>query len=769
MLETNLRIVAGGGALRVPVRYAAVETAHVTGKMLETACNVIRDRHRVAGKPVPGRTNEIVVLSSERLRPVKLEDENLTLTITDCERTGCELSLGTSEGISLLPALFERALLGQVARTTNLWRLDSPRKWLERDPFVSRDEIDAYRRIEISSLFVEDVGVSIAVDISTAFLTARTLDHFFALGASVGERRERQTLFNRLTSRQKGQKGTLVYRVGGMTRVCYFEKLDSDRPCGKTPEFKINGRRYGSVHEYYAEKYPDAKISPDDPAALVSFRGMDSPVWVAARLLSIRVMNDSLPESLTSVDKIAPPDRVRMIDEFWSRVGCDPFGNGSLGLCDGFWQPEGDRTMLVPVPALEFGKGQILEAPSNATTSEYKKHYRKRAEMLESAGAYHVPPAADRTLHCAHPRAVSAEIAAQFAGDIARALNKWTGVPFKINLCGYSSLTDATARLRTASAAGTVLFILDEKPASYHECAFQLSGWRVKRATISSVLKHHRYLQDGAWDRKKQEMNQRRGWQKWEQYILMNALDVLQQMDGVPFRVPSIGQFEGQLAIDVGRDRRYIAISLIVARDKNATPNFRIVTDVQPKTDPKLDTINPTILSDSILQLFGRTFRGKFEPLTSLLGIRDGELRGEELTGLSQAYLRLKEKGFLTADAATSIAELHKSTLKNIRLWERTANGSVSNPLEGSVVILSSCSSVITTTGEATLHQGTAEPMMVVCAGPVEPLRRVSEAVAVGAQLNWGSPGVAQRLPIAFKRTDEELEIRSTQEIRRIA
>ncbi len=83
--------------------------------------------------------------------------------------------------------------------------------------------------------------------------------------------------------------------------------------------------------------------------------------------------------------------------------------------------------------------------------------------------------------------------------------------------------------------------------------------------------------------------------------------------------------------------------------------------------------------------------------------------------------------------------------------------------------MLSTTMAALTTTGDATLHQGTAEPMTICCDGPAELLVKVVEAAAVGAQLNWGSPGVAQRLPIIFKRTDEELDVRYAQEIRRVA
>ena len=249
----------------------------------------------------------------------------------------------------------------------------------------------------------------------------------------------------------------------------------------------------------------------------------------------------------------------------------------------------------------------------------------------------------------------------------------------------------------------------------------------------------------------------------------MNAYDVLQQMDGIPFRIPSLGYYEGALAIDVGHDRRYVAISLLIGRDATKAPSFRIVTDVHPKADYKQETINPTILADMIVQLFGKVFRGKYDPLRSLIILRDGEFRGQEHQGVAAAILRLKEKKILETDSFTTSAELHKSSQKSIRLWERGADGSVSNPLEGTAVVISSSMSVLTTTGVGTLNQGTAEPMAITCQEGRESLIRATEAVSISAQLNWSSPTVAQRLPLFFKRTDEELQIRAAQEIRRIA
>jgi hypothetical protein len=769
MIETNMRIVAGGSDLSVPVRYARVGTAHVTRENLERACNLLGHRYQLAARPVPKQENELIVLSEKPLRGLKVEDENATVTIEDAGNDGCDIDLTDDIGRIVMPALVERALLARLPSTTKLWRLDSPRKWLEPAPFVSKDGIEAYRRYEVSSLLIDGVGVAISVDISTAFLGSEAMDYYYAAGISPEEGRRRQEVFSRLASRQKGQKGTLVYRIGSTTSTCYFEKGSLGQTCGRTPELKVNGKSYRSLFDYYTQRHPEADVKESEPAVLVSFRGIDQAVWVAARLLRVRVMNDSVPDSLSSVDKIAPLERVRMIEQFWSMLGEAPFGKDFLKLSPGFWRPEVGRIIAVPVPELEFADGRVLPPPHRGESAELKKHYRERTEMLESAGVHHLPPATNRMIHGVHPSTIGSEAAVRFVGDVAQTISKWTKVPFKTNVAAYNNVMEATTRLRSTVQSATVLFILDENPVAYYDSAFQLPGWRLKRVTQASLRRHYRYLQEGVRDKKTNSMNLHRGGQKWDLYVQMNALDLLQQMDGIPYRIPSIGTFDAQLAIDVGYDRRHVAMSLLIAREKSVSPSFRIVTEVHAKTDHKLETINAAILTDMILQIFGKVFHGKCDPLRSLLVVRDGEFRGDEKTGVYQALLRLKDKGFVTLDASTSLAELHKTSQKNIRLWERASGTIALNPLEGQAVMLSSSVAVLVTTGSATLHQGTAEPMLISCEGAEGLLQKVVEATAIGAQLNWGSPGVAQRLPLVFKRTDEELDIRYTQEIRRIA
>jgi hypothetical protein len=103
-----------------------------------------------------------------------------------------------------------------------------------------------------------------------------------------------------------------------------------------------------------------------------------------------------------------------------------------------------------------------------------------------------------------------------------------------------------------------------------------------------------------------------------------------------------------------------------------------------------------------------------------------------------------------------------------VRIWEVDAAGRVENPLEGTAVQVTSNSVVLTTTGQATLHQGAAHPLLLIGNGGGDQTMDAAEAFFAGAQLNWSSPRVAQRLLLPLKRTDEELVARAAQEIRRI-
>jgi len=536
MLETNIRIVHPGPHLYLWVRRATVKGPDLSDDLLQRACGALRYRHRLAAVPYSGPKPSLLVLTKRPIPSIYLEQEEWVLDIADAGESSRRLSLTDTEDALLIPTLIERSLLAELARRTDLWTLDSPRIWYEAKPFQTEEGIAAYRRFEVASLFIEGVGVGVSADVGTAFFTTNTLAYFFDVTVDADEKQHRRALLAELTGRQLGQKGTLLYDNGRSRVKCYFEDAPEGVTCGNTGKVRVKGNTYDSLFAYYRSEVSELPVTEDTAVVRVSFPGLDRPQPVAADRVYVRVMNDDVPESLSTVDKIAPTERRTLLQGFWNRLELNALGSVAPGFYSGFWVPKPDRiTQLIPV-GIEFGQGQRLPAPSSPSVGAYRDYYRQRLEYLKIAGCYSVPPSIGRTLYCAYPRSLSEEIGRQLAGVIAGKISKWARRQFVSSLIEYESIAQAIEQLRRAEHSGTVIFVLDDEPAAYYEVSFHLSGWRIKRITERDLREHYRYLREGAWDKKLGSYTSGRGQARWDQFVNMNALDVMQQMDIVPPR-----------------------------------------------------------------------------------------------------------------------------------------------------------------------------------------------------------------------------------------
>lgn len=767
MLETSIRIVEPGSALMVWVRRADVAGPHLAPGLLHKACGTLAYKHGLAACPSGGETACLLIATREPIPTIRMREEEWELTISDAGGQAKPLTLDDAEGQRCLPHLVERALLIQIVRKTSLWRLDSPRIWYEAEPFKVSDGIAAYRRYEFSALMIDGAGLGVSVDVATAFFTTDSLAYFYDPTATGEDRRQRIRRFAELTGRQEGQKGTLLYDYGRARSKCYFDKAPAGATCSTTESLRVKGQTYASLLDYYHARYPDLAVTAHTPAVTVSFSGLSLPAWVAADRLFVRVANEHLPPSLRHVDKIAPAERRSLVLGFWQQLGSAPFGRVASGLFDGLWRPTDNHVRRLALPNLTFGKAAELEAPAELTPQAYKSNYQRRLEYLDELGAYHTPPTLSRSLYVAFPSAMADRGAKRLAGDLIRELRTWTDIPFAPVLVPYDSLADAIRKLQTEDHTGTVVFVLNQEPAAYHEVAFGLNHWRVKRITDRSLSEHHQFLTRGAWDHRKRVYDAGRGRRRWHDYVQQNALAIMQLLDVVPYRVVQAGPFEAQLVIDVGRDRRSFALSLMIARPETLDPSFLIVSEVHRKPDHQHESINPVMLADQMLDLLGRAMPAGSEPLASMLILRDGHFAGEEFEGVTRAVEDLKAQGILARDARVDLANLSKATLRAVRVWERSGDR-VENALEGLELRLNSDLVLVLTTGAATLTTGTAQPYALSKGAPGADLDDTSDATFAAAQLNFSSPRVAQRLPLLLRRTDEDLAARASQEIRRI-
>ena len=768
MLETSLRITEPGTRLYVVIRIANVTGSHLTPDLFQKACGRLRRQYGLAAVPMPDRDPVLLVATVGPVPSFTMEGDDWELTVTDASESPQRLTLNNSLGQKCVPELIERALLATLDRRTELWTLDSPRKWYEPHLFKQEAGIAAYRRYEIGAFMLDGVGVGVSADVGTAFFAEHPLSYYFDPTLVSVERYQRVAEFLRLIDRQEGQKGTLDYFLHGHQK-CYYVDAPEGITCSTTGTIKVKGKTFASLLQYLHEMAPRTTIRDDEPVVRVSFPNIERPVWVPARFVRARVMNDQVPDPLKPVDKIAPPERRQLLQQFWTSLEPRPLGSVASGFYDGFWRPPDDRVVHLMMVPLEFAQGRRLAPPSELSPATYKRNFKNRLTTLQEVGCFHVPPTVPHIIPCAHPETLDAKAAADFAGALVQKIKDLTRVEFTVRPVEYRTLGDAIEQIRRLPEPGVAVFVLDKEPAAYHQVAFQLDSWRVKRITEHVLREHLDASRHGTWDRRRGVRSKEAGHAKWTSFVTMNALDIIQQLDVVPWRIDSAGPYEAQLVIDVGHDRRHVSLSLLIARAKELSPGFGIYTATQRKPDPKRESINPTLLSDHVLGLFDQIRRRRFDPLSSLLVMRDGLLVGEERKGVEDAMIRLRDQGFLASGARIEMVDLHKTTLKPVRAWEVNVHEEATNALEGTAVKLAEDSVLVVTTGGATLTQGTADPIVVVSnSSPTLPVD-AAQSIFAGAQLNWSSPAVAQRLPLPFKRTDEELVARAAQEVRRIS
>jgi hypothetical protein len=709
---------------------------------------------------------EILLLASRLATPVVMEDEDWRAEVRDTGRFKT-LDFSNRSEAQLLAQLLERRLLAEVVRKTNWWKLDSVRIWFEKEPFRREFGIAAFRRFEISSIVIEDSGVGLVVDIGTAFFTTASVAEFFRTDVTKEDRAANLRRFDRLSLRQKGQKATLLYDCGKTKSKCYFEKVNPGETCATTGELLVKRKAYPSLFAYYRDRQSELGVKESDPVARVSFQYIDHPTPVAANRLYLRVMNAVLPPSLDDVDKIAPEARRWLIQGFWDTLKENPLGEGLPTIRSGFWRPDPDRMSRCPFPGLLFGRNSLLMAPDNGDPNTSKQFFQGRMLHLREKGCFNVPATVIRAIHLAVPETVDEAAALDLGDAISGLLSKWTKQSISVLAPQrYTELSAGIEALNGEARPGISLFVFeDQDPAAYYMVASELKLWRVKRITVHQLESSHQ-----AYVRFAKVMDKNgkphKAVRDWRSFTEMCALDLLQQMNCVPWRPAAGLNYDAHLAIDVGHDRRYYAISLLVCRGMDKQPHFWLDTLVEVKADHKKETINEVHLKTSILKLFHKARKIR-DPIGSLLVLRDGRECGREMEGIYAAKDELVKEGLLMPGAKLDVVDFHKKSLKGIRLWD-CAEGGVRNVMEGTYVLLGSRDAVLADTGRATLHQGTVGPVMLCARTDGVMLEGVLEDVHASSHLNWSSPRVAQSLPIELKRTDEQLESRTAQEIRRI-
>jgi hypothetical protein len=717
-------------------RRVEVQCAVSPPQIRSAICGILRRRDRVIGVPSPFQQRELLVLGAKQVSLRRVRTEFYQADLHD--RGALEpLRLDQERDRGVIAALLERALVVAFEQEAGYWRLfDSTRRWYREEPVTTVNGVQVIPRMSFATVSLGEEGVGVAFDSGYLYRTEMTVAEFFDSRIGRGERQERIRRFERLRTRGERRKGTLLYDTRhDALSVCYFERFEEGVTCDATGP--IQGK--GSLYEYCQDKHPQADVQPGDSVACVSFRskGLPHPVLVPAKMLRLRVMADK-DQSVRGLGqfKTSPPTSRRDAAlRAWEICGESAARAVGVRFEEQLWRPA--RHELLPGAPLEFGKGRTVNAPDRADVQEYQRYFRQRLEKLRDGGLYYYDEAMERKLHLVTPtigNGWTEELQQAFVTDFSASIKDITGLQFRVTTVREDD-PDRIVEVLWESHPGTTVIVFDDRAAdnaAYFLLAHGLPGWKLKRLT-------RRQVQD-KWQARSRGRNAaetRKAEQRWKDMITLSVIDTLDQMGAVPWRLKGF-PYDACLAIDVGEGRRYFAMSLLICRDERRSPAFLRLSRSWPKGDHQHEAINPEMLRDKVVQLLEGFPTSEFTPLQSLLVLRDGHQCSDEPRGIAQAIDRLKQKGKLVQGATVDVVDVHKKTVKNLRIWE-PAGGGCENVLEGRAVYLDEGTALLCCTGAATLSRGaTADPCMLVMREGAD-VRKAARAFFVLSQLNYSS------------------------------
>lgn len=746
-MEVNIKLLETGKHTSQDVRVVQLKGDRLNDEAIQRVCSNLRNIYGLGAIPYQrdSENQSLLVLSKKSLHGSKLKEGNWVVELEDNEDF-ITLSYRNLSDRKWLADLLMAAMYARLEKGTRFWRMDTPKIWYEETPFKTDRDISAYRRYSASSMDIEGEGIGISVHVETAFFTNRSVQDYFSSG--------REERFMKLTSRQEGSKGTLLYRLGEKHLRCYFVTYCQGVTCGTTQPMTIEGERYENLFDYYRRKYPSVPVTSEDRVAKVSFSGsMSDAVSVPANMLYVRVMNDALMGELKQVDKIIPSERADLEDIFWQEVGATPFQYSTLKVQRGYWKPDTNKRFHISLPTVLCNKDNRVAAPAKATPDTHNNHFRQVKHTFDNVGCYHVPPGISRVIHFAIPEQVPEKIRERLADDLCKKISFLTGKEITAEILTYRySKLEVFVPLKSLQS-GMVVFVMNEEPEAYYEVEKELKHLPIKRIADVTLITQWENIQHG---------KERR----WNSFIELCAYDVVVQMQCIPYLPDLTTSYDGMLVIDVGEKAKFFGVSLMINRQegRKAIPVFISNTHHKPDSKEK-ERINARQLERRIVDTFNEArMKARFAALRSVLVVRDGKLCGDENQGIEAARQFLIQECVLAQDARFDLIDLHKTSQKEIRLSQAWNDG-IGNVLEGTGVILDSKTFVLSTTGAGTLRIGTAHPLLVeVKSGNVQ-LLDVAEYLHQAAQFNFGSPQVAQRLPFPVKELDDKLKTKQFQHI----
>lgn len=758
-MEINIRLVQKRDALYFTGKKVSVSIPDLTIDQLHTLCTLLKKRGIAAVPYFHDNKGCLIVHFAERFEPI-----SLSLKSDEDKRSSYKIELKpTQDRITfnlqnqterkVIEEWYVRRLQLTIAKKTSYHIIQkSPNVYYEATPIFVEDDMDsdvvAYRRFYVFSEYFEGKGLGFGVDIGTAYLSRYSVEYYFRTGNAAR--------FEELKARQSPEyKGTLLYKGPNGRSRCYWDKWGGGTTLVETRSFTIDGRTFANSYEYFKSVYPKFDVKPSDLVAYVSFKGMGT-VPVPAKSLFLTIATDNLNDDINQQDKYTAQQKRNLIDQFWNQLGNDVFGINSLPLETGYYTPNSNDGGVFDMPSLKFAGGQILYGPKRKHPFDYKKYYVQKYHKLRETGCYYTPPTIEREVHFVLPFEVPERGRQRIMNDLIHEASSITGKEIQPidHLYNQDEYLEVMYDLKNNYEKGTVVFVFDNNdPSTYFTISQELKGWKIIRMTKQELNRKLNRL-----------YNHPKGKGSWESYVSLNAFKVATELGCVPYMFDVPLSYHSQLVIDVSENYSHFGLGLLIYKQGMQRPVFDYVVKENP--DGRNDSINPHLLKRYLKELIIKNLSVfSSNNITQMLVLRDGKDGNTEFSALTNVVEDLHGK--LPEGFDFSFIEYHKKSFKSLRMFEYM-NGEYKNPLEGSWLRINKSTAILFPTGEGTLTQGTASPILVKSKYKEVNLKNVLSDIFLTSQLNFGSPRVAQKLTYLAKRVDDLLKEKRSQMVTKI-
>lgn len=757
-LETNIRIIKGLGDNKITCRRIAYESGTPTVELAQKVCSKLRNKYKIPAVPTPCVENEILVPDCFSFDLTEIKGDCWIVNITDKEKC-LQLSLDDEDDLNTIASIIEKAVSLGFETSRNFWRIsNSIRKWYGFKAIHKFNGIEKMPEITFSAIPIPGVGVGISMDCHSLLRSEMFVSDFFDQSISDSELKKRKSQFDRLSMRQEGCKGTLLYSLRNRYQnICWFDRFEEKKDCSTVRPIIIGGDRYESLYDYYRSFHPTIEIEKTDSVAYVSFPNLSEPKAVLAKLLRLRISNEQFKKQFT----IPPDRRKQIITTAWKKINLEFLNKMNVEIGDGFWSPTESEHEQLSCPTLLFGNDRVINPPSNQRRRAYQDYYYERINELMNGNIYYMDDVLPNEIYVVTPKSKDwpDELQKKFIESISRNLKKITSKDFlvyQIRANTHQEIIDSLSS-NDPSSAIIVFDEFNDDKSTYYLLSNSLSNWKIKRIRKGTVLNKC----SGLLSR-----NDEKSENQWQSMIFLTLMKALDRMGAIPWRVDSAG-YDCTLVIDVGRSRRYFALSLMVSRNNEMMPDFLRIPRSFHKTDHNKEEINKEILRDKILEVFKETKMKKFDPFSSVLVMRDGVFIGEELSAIDEAFSMLREQGFFVDHPIIDKVECHKTNRSNVRFWN-THNSKIENVLEGHALYLNESTSIVSCTGAASIPKNsTADPIMLKALDGAD-IRRINHCFFALSQLNYLSPSKAYKFPQPLKEVDDILKYRQSIDMRNL-